>query len=248
MFSICGILRLMRKVVNNLLRAYKYRMYPNAAQRLFFAKTFGCVRFVYNKMLHDRKLAYQQFQEDGTKTKHPTPASYKTEFPFLKEVDSLALANAQLNLNEAKDLSRKQKGSRNRNKARLKVAKLHEKIANQRQDFLHKLSIQIIRENQTIVIEDLRVKNMLKNHKVAKAISEASWSEFRRMLTYKTKWYGRNLIVAPINYASSQLCSSCGHKNAEVKNLKVREWVCLACGILHDRDVNAAKNLVKLAG
>ena len=146
-----------------------------------------------------------------------------------------------------KDLSRKQKGSNNRKKVRIKVAKIHEKIANQRNDFLHKVSTQLINENQVIVIEALQVNNMIKNHKLAKSIADASWSEFRRILEYKANWYGRKIIVAPSNYASSQLCSDCGNKSSQTKDLSCRTYICPVCGMIMDRDINASKNLLKLA-
>ena len=355
-----------------MLKAYKYRIYPNAEQMQFFAKCFGCVRFVYNRMLSDR---IEHYNLTG-KSLNNTPAQYKSEFTWLKEVDSLALANAQMNLNTAyrnffrdkstgfpkfkskktnnfsyttnnqkgtvyiengciklpklkspvkirqhrsfegviksctiskapsgkyhisilveteiqklpasdmrvgidvgikdfavlsngeayknpkhlrksekrlaklqRDLSRKQIGSSNRNKARIKVAKLHEKIANQRMDFLHKKSTEIIRENQAIVIEDLKVKNLMKNHNLAKSIAEVSWSRFREMLDYKSRWYGRELIIAPPDYPSSQLCSDCGNRSSQTKDLACRIYVCPECGLEIDRDYNASLNLLKL--
>ena len=361
-----------------MLKAYKYRIYPNKEQELYFAKTFGCTRFIYNQMLADRIKSYKENKDlDIKQIKYPTPAQYKKEYEWLKEVDSLALANAQINLDKAyknffrdksvgfpkfkskksnrfsyttnnqngtiyidgnyikipklkskikivlhrkfkgliksatisktpsnqyyisilvdteniqlpkndnkigidlglkefaitsdgeifsnpkwlrktekklkkaqRSLSRKTKGSNNRNKARLKVAKLHQKIANQRKDFLHKISNYITNENQVIVIEDLKVKNLMQNHNLAKAISEVSWSEFRTMLTYKCKWKGRELIIAPSNYASSQLCSNCGNKSSQTKDLSCRTYVCSVCGMVMDRDINASKNLLKLA-
>lgn len=360
-----------------MLKSYKFRLYPNQEQRIYLAKTLGCTRFIYNQMLADRIKSYEENKDLDIKIiKYPTPAQYKSEYEWLKEVDSLALANAQINLGKAyknffrdksvgfpkfkkksntnsyttnnqngtvhikdnhikvpklksmikmekhrefngliksctvsqvpsgkyfisilvdtentqlpktdkkvgvdlgikefaitsdgenfenpkwlrksqkrltklqRDLSRKQKGSNNRNKARLKVAKLYEKIANQRKDMLHKVSTQLINENQVIVIEDLKVSNMIKNHKLAKSIADVSWSEFRRMLTYKAKWYGREIVIAPSNYASSQICSNCGNKSSQTKDLSCRTYICPVCGMIMDRDINASKNLLKLA-
>lgn len=360
-----------------MLRAYKFRLYPNQEQIIYLAKTFGCTRFVYNQMLAERIKSYEENKDlDIKSVKYPTPAKYKNEYEWLKEVDSLALANAQMNLDKAyknffrdksigfpkfkkktntnsyttnnqngtvyiennhikvpklksmikieqhrqfnglikactisqvssgkyfisilvdteiielpktdikvgvdlgikdfaitsdgeffsnpknlkksekklsklqKDLSRKQKGSNNIKKARKKVAKLHEKIANQRKDFLNKVSIQLINENQVIVIEDLQVSNMIQNHKLAKSIADVSFAEFRRMLEYKAKWYGREIIIAPSNYASSQLCSNCGNQSSQTKDLGCRTYICPVCGMTMDRDINAGKNLLKLA-
>lgn len=367
------------------LKAYKFRIYPTEEQEIFFAKTFGCVRKVYNLMLNDRKKAYEEVKNDPSKKMtFPTPAKYKKEFPFLKEVDSLALANAQLHLDKAyknffrdksvgfprfkskknpvqsyttnnqngtvalidskfikvpklksliriklhrqpkgmiksatisrhasgkyyisllckeeinelpktnsaigidlgitdfailsdgqkidnnrftskmeKKLKREQrklskrallaknKGiplseAKNYQKQKRKVARLHEKVMNQRTDFLNKLSTEIIKNHDIICIEDLNVKGMLRNHKLARSISDVSWSSFVAKLQYKADWDGREIIKVDQWFPSSQICSECGHKDGK-KPLDIREWTCPICHTHHDRDINASINIL----
>jgi putative transposase len=142
-----------------------------------------------------------------------------------------------------KALSRKVKGSNNREKARREVARIHAKIADTRNDFLHTLTTRLVRENQTIAVEDLAVKNMLKNHKLAQAISDASWGELIRQLGYKCQWYGRTLVKIDRWFPSSKRCGRCGHV-VEKLPLDIREWDCSECGTHHDRDINAAQNIL----
>ncbi len=147
-------------------------------------------------------------------------------------------------IREQRRLSRKQKGSNNRNKQRIKVAKVYEKITNQRNDFLQKQSTMLVSENQTICIEDLNVKGMIRNHRLAKSIASASWSQLFAMLEYKATWYGNDIIKVPTMYPSSQTCSCCGNKNPLVKNLSIRKWECPECHTMHDRDTNASINIL----
>jgi len=171
-----------------------------------------------------------------------------THFAILSSGEKIAAPNA-FRKNEAKlaklqrRLAKKQKGSANRFKAKLKVARLHAKTADARRDFLHKLSTRLVNENQVIAIETLAVSNMQKNHCLAKSISDAGWSEFVRHLEYKSLWYGRTLVGIDRWYPSSKRCSDCGYTVPKMP-LKVREWVCPECGSIHDRDINAARNVL----
>lgn len=139
--------------------------------------------------------------------------------------------------------AKKKKGSKNRDKARLKVARCHKKIADRRRDYQHKLSTHIIRENQVVCVESLQVKNMVKNHKLAKAIQDVGWSELVRQLEYKANWYGRTLVKIDKFYPSSKRCNDCGHI-LDTLTLDIRSWTCPECGVFHDRDINAAKNVL----
>ncbi|MES9537088.1 MULTISPECIES: RNA-guided endonuclease TnpB family protein [unclassified Actinomadura] len=160
----------------------------------------------------------------------------KVANPRQERRDRARLAKAQ------RELARKAPGSANRDKARRKVARVHARIADRRRDLLHKLSTRLVRENQTVVIEDLTVGNLLKNRTLARAISDAAWRELRSMLEYKCAWYGRELVVVDRWFPSSKLCAACGTICTKLP-LDVREWTC-ECGAMHDRDVNAARNIL----
>ena len=171
-----------------------------------------------------------------------------THFAILSTGEKIAAPNT-FRKNEAKlaklqrRMAKKQRGSANRGKAKLKVARLHARIADTRRDFLHKLSTRLVNENQVIAIETLAVKNMQKNHCLAKSISDAGWGEFVRQLEYKSLWYGRTLIGISRWYPSSKRCSDCGFVISKLP-LSVRNWVCPECGVVHDRDINAARNIL----
>ena len=171
-----------------------------------------------------------------------------THFAILSTGEKIAAPNT-FRKNEEKlaklqrRLAKKTKGSANRKMAKLKVAKLHAKITDSRKDFLHKLSTRLVNENQVIAIETLAVSNMQKNHNLAKSIADASWSEFVRQLEYKSLWYGRELVGIDRWYPSSKRCFDCGHTVKKMP-LNVREWTCPECGTIHDRDINAARNVL----
>lgn len=359
-----------------MLKAYKYRIYPNKEQEMQIAKTFGCCRFVYNQTLAYRKDKYEQERKFVSKTdcNNYCNRGLKKMYEWLKEVDKFALTNAIYNMDSAyqkffkehagypkfkskhdnhksyttnftngnilvdfenrkiklpklgkvkaklhrgfagqiksatvsqvpsgkyyasvlvetehekmpnttekigldlgikelcitsdgkkyenpkilrkyekklvklqRQLSHKEKRSKNYHKTKKQIALCHEKITNTRKDYLHKISHEIVSENQVIVSEKLQIKNMIKNHHLAKSISDVSWYELTRQLEYKSKWNDREYVKIDAFYASSQLCSACGYQNTETKDLSVREWICPNCGVKHDRDINAAKNIL----
>ncbi|WP_255205072.1 transposase [Actinomadura sp. BRA 177] len=301
-------------------RAFKYRFYPTDEQAAELARTFGCVRLVYNKALEERTRAWytEQRRVSYVQSSAALTEWKKTpELAFLGEVSSVPLQRnivwsrplpegavpstvtvsrdragrwfcsilcadtiARLDpvdgavgvdagitslvtlstgekvtnpRHERRDRERlakaqrnladKAEGSKNRDKARRKVARIHARIADRRRDFLHKLSTRLVRENQTVVIEDLSVRNLVANHSLARAISDAAWRDLRTMLEYKADWYGRELVVIDRWFPSSRTCSQCGTITAKLP-LGVREWNCDGCGAQHDRDVNAARNVL----
>lgn len=225
-------------------KGVKFRIYPNKKQQTIINQTLGCCRLIYNKGLAMRNEAYQ----NGNKIGYPQTSAMLTElkkqddFVFLKAVDSIALQQSLRDLDRGFVNFFQKRARRPRFKSKHNRHQSYR--TRQRNDFLQKQSTMLIRENQTICIEDLNVKNMMRNHKLAQHIGSASWSKFFDMLFYKAIWYGNDIVKIPSMYPSSQICSCCGYKNPLVKNLAIRNWECLKCQTKHDRDINASINIL----
>ncbi|MGF7535691.1 RNA-guided endonuclease TnpB family protein [Bacillus mexicanus] len=238
-------------------RAYKFRIYPTKEQQILIHKTFGSCRFLFNHFLHEWN---QTYEKTGKGLSYNACANQlpqlKNTYIWLKEIDSTALQSSVRFLSDsftrffkkqnrallAKKKNIKLIDAKNYQKQKIKVARLHEKVKNQRQDFLHKLSTDLVKNHDVIVIEDLHTEGMLKNRKLSKAISDVSWSEFVSMITYKADWYGKTIIKIDRWFPSSQICNNCGHQDGP-KPLNIRTWTCNNCGCAHDRDINAAMNI-----
>ena len=223
-----------------MLTAYKFRLYPNKDQKEMFSKYFGCSRVVWNKALELRESYYKEDKtigiDMGLKDFAVLSNGIKISNPkFLQKSEKLLKSRQRM-------LSRKQKDSKNRAKARISLAKIYEKVVNQRNDFIHKVSTAITKRFDTIAVETLNIKGMIKNHSLAKSISNVSWSKFLKLLKYKTEKSGKNVIEIGMFEKSSKTCSVCGHVNNNL-TLKEREWICTDCNTLLDRDINAAINI-----
>jgi putative transposase len=226
--------------------AYKCRAYPDPEQAAILSRTFGCVRLVWNKALAARQAAYRT--EGCTTSYRQTDAALTRwkadpELSFLNEVSSVLERKARQLARYQRRMARKQPGSNNRKKAGRRVACAHRKVRNARNDFLHRTSTRLVREYDAIAIENLNVSGMIRNRRLARVIADCGWRRFRSMLEYKAERYGRRLMVVDRYYPSSKTCSICGYLLAELK-LSVRAWTCPACGARHDRDINAAKNIL----
>lgn len=218
-------------------RAVKYQLFPTEEQAQLIRKTVGCARFVYNNLLDDYN---SQLQQGIAKPKIKLVTFLKQNNTFLNEVDSLALMNGRARLE--KEVSRKEKGSKNRDKARARLAKFSRHIANKRLDFTHKLSRYYVNNYDVIVVEDIDMQAMSRTLKLGKSVCDLGFGRFREQLAYKCMETDSVLIVADRWFASSKTCHECGTKNPDLK-LSDRVWVCPVCGCILDRDYNAALNL-----
>lgn len=232
-------------------RGFKYRIYPNACQREQIARTLGCCRFVYNRALDVKKSAYAKTGKtvSWAELSRMLPAWKRdSETSWLAQADSMALQQSVRDLDRAyKNFFRRvREGGKPGDrylKQRKRVARIHAKIADARTDALHKVTTMLADENQVLCMEDLNAKGMVRNHHLAKAVSDASFGEFARLLEYKCAERGRTLVKVGRFYPSSKTCSACGHR-LDALPLSVRVWDCPACGAHHDRDVNAARNIL----